>query len=458
MTITRFAPSPTGFLHIGGARTALFNWLYAKHTNGRFLLRIEDTDRARSTSEATQAILDSMQWLGLKWDGEEIYQFSRAERHREVVTQLLAQGHAYRCYCTQEELQTMRAEAEARKETFKYDRRWRDITDSQDRPHTIRIKAPLNGSITIEDKVQGSINVSAEELDDFVLLRADGTPTYMLAVVVDDYDMGVTHIIRGDDHLNNAFRQSVIYSALGWNIPNFAHIPLIHGQDGAKLSKRHGALGVDAYCKMGFLPEAIRNYLLRLGWSHGDDEIISTEQAIEWFDFSGLGKSSSRFDIAKLEYLNAHYIKEADDNRLVELTVPFIRSLAPSISHIKENILLRAMPGLKPRAKTLIELAEASLFYLTHPEPDEKAKETLNADNLILLRDFLSALEATTAWNHETLQQSAKAFAEAKGLKLGKLMAPIRASITGRTASPSMFEAMEILGKEESLARIRQYV
>lgn len=453
--ITRFAPSPTGFLHIGGARTALFNWLYARHTGGKFLLRIEDTDRERSTPEATAAILDGLKWLGLEWDGEETYQFARANRHAEVANALVEQGAAYYCYCSPEELQAMREAGTG------YDRRWRD-RDPKDAPAgvkpVVRIKAPLEGSLAIDDHVQGRVEVKAEQLDDFILLRSDGTPTYMLAVVVDDHDMGVTHIIRGDDHLNNAFRQMTIYRAMGWNVPEFAHIPLIHGADGAKLSKRHGALGVEAYRDMGYLPEALCNYLMRLGWAHGDEEIIPQDRAIEIFTLEGIGRSPSRFDFTKLEHLNGHYIREANDNRLAALLQPKIEeTLGKPLSPAQHALLVKALPGLKQRVKNINELAENSLFYF-QPRPvplNEKAEQALNEGARALLAALLPVLEADAAWTHDGLQETCKAYGEKHALKLGAVMGPIRAAVTGSTTSPSMFEVMELLGKEETLARIR---
>lgn len=462
--VTRFAPSPTGFLHIGGARTALFNWLFAKHHGGRFLLRIEDTDRARSTEEAVAAIYDGLQWLGLDWDDEPVMQFSRASRHREVAEQLLAQGAAYKCFATQEELDSLRAQATAEGKPFRYDGRWRDRDASEapaGAPYVIRIKAPHEGEITIQDHVQGEVKVACAELDDMVLLRSDGTPTYMLAVVVDDHDMGVTHIIRGDDHLTNAFRQMLIYRAMGWSVPEFAHIPLIHGPDGAKLSKRHGALGAEAYRAMGYLPEAMRNYLLRLGWSHGDEEIISTGQAIEWFDLPAVGRAPSRFDMAKLNHLNGHYIRERDDASLAALAAPFVEEkLGRPLAEGERTLLHKAMPGLKPRASTLVELAENALFYFAgRPIAlNEKAAALLNEQGKAVLTQALPALDSVAGWTHDSLLEAANAIASTQGLKLGALMNPIRAAITGTTASPSMFEVMELLGKEESLARLRDAV
>lgn len=459
--ITRFAPSPTGYLHIGGARTALFNWLYARHTGGTFLLRIEDTDKERSTPQATQAIIDGMQWLGLHHDGEIVYQSQCAPRHAEVAHELLANDKAYKCYCTPQELETMREQAKTQGRPVAYDRRWRDRPASDapaDTPFVVRIKAPLEGEVVIDDAVQGTVRVAAEQLDDFIILRSDGSPTYMHAVVVDDHDMGITHVIRGDDHLNNAFRQWVIYDAMGWDIPVFAHIPLIHGPDGAKLSKRHGALGVEAYRDMGYLPEAIRNYLLRLGWSHGDDEIISTAQAIEWFDVAAINKGASRFDFDKLANLNGHYIRACENAHLVALTVVELNKyLERPLETHELHVLERAMESLKQRAKTIVELSESSLFYFRHLHPhDDKARQQLN-DGLALLRSFTSVLEQTTDWSHDALFAVAKSHAEAATVKVGALMAPVRVAITGSTGAPSMFEVMELLGREETLKRLKSF-
>ncbi|MGK6357080.1 glutamate--tRNA ligase [Sphingomonas sp. DT-207] len=455
--VTRFAPSPTGFLHIGGARTALFNLLFARHHGGKFLLRIEDTDRARSTQPAIEAILDGMRWLGLDWDGEVTYQFARAARHAEVARQLLAAGHAYKCFATAEELEAMRAEQRASKQPLRYDGRWRDRDPSEvpeNAPFVIRLKAPREGSVTIEDRVQGPVTVNNAELDDFVLLRSDGTPTYMLAVVVDDHDMGVTHVIRGDDHLNNAFRQLPIYRAMGWPEPVYAHIPLIHGADGAKLSKRHGALGVDAYRdELGILPEALSNYLLRLGWGHGDDEIISREQAIEWFELEGVGKSPSRFDLKKLQNLNGHYIRIADDDRLADLVAA---RLGFGINESQRELLRRSMAFLKPRAANLLELADGATFlFRTRPlELDEGAAALLEGDARALLAQIHAALDASGSWDTETLEAAVRTVADNAGVKLGAVAQPLRAALTGRRTSPGIFDVLALLGREESLGRI----
>lgn len=463
--VTRFAPSPTGFLHIGGARTALFNWFFAKHherhgDGGTFLLRIEDTDRARSTDAAVSAILDGLSWLGLDWDGEAISQFQRRDRHVEVVDDLLAKGMAYKCYCTPEELAAMREKAKAEGAKRMYDGTWRD-RDPSEAPAgvepAIRLKAPLDGVTVIEDKVQGRVEIANEQLDDMVLLRGDGTPTYMLAVVVDDYDMGVTHVIRGDDHLVNAFRQVQLFRAMDWPVPEFAHIPLIHGPDGAKLSKRHGALGVDAYRDMGYLPEALRNYLLRLGWSHGDEEIISTDQAIDWFGLESIGRSASRFDFAKLESLNGHYIRQADDGVLAELVLQHLSADANvSLAEEAASRVKMGMPGLKERAKNILELSENAKFYaISRPlQMSEKASRILDEDALSALATFRDDLSASDDWDEEHLHSLAKAHAEAKSIKMGAIAQPLRAALTGSNVSPGIFEVMAVLGRGESLARI----
>jgi len=451
--VTRFAPSPTGYLHIGGARTALFNWLYARHCGGKFLLRIEDTDRARSTNEAITAILDGMRWLGLDWDGHEYYQSQFWSRHAEIAHRLLERGAAYRCYMTQEELAEQREKAKAERKPFRISSPWREITEEQDRPYVIRLKAPREGETVIEDQVQGRVAVQNAEIDDFILLRSDGSPTYMLAVVVDDHDMGVTHVIRGDDHLNNAFRQLAIIRAMGWPEPTYAHVPLIHGPDGAKLSKRHGAMGVDAYRdELGLLPEAVGNYLLRLGWGHGDDEIISREQAIEWFDLPQVGKSPSRFDFKKLENLNGHYIREADDHRLADLVAPRLAISAAG----EKALLLRAMPELKARAHTLLELAEGARFLFTKRpiEVDETATALLTSEAREMLHRTHEQLAAIAEWDAASVEAAIREVAEGTGVKLGKLAQPLRAALTGRTTSPGIFDVLVLLGRDESLARI----
>src|SRR6478672_6461791 len=451
--VTRFAPSPTGYLHIGGARTALFNWLFARHHGGKFLLRIEDTDKARSTKDAIDAILDGMRWLGLDWDGHEYYQSQFWARHAEIAHRLLENGAAYRCYMTQEELAEQREAAQRERRPFRINSQWRDVTDEQgDRPFVIRLKAPREGETVIDDRVQGRVTVQNAELDDFILLRSDGTPTYMLAVVVDDHDMGVTHVIRGDDHLNNAFRQLAIIRAMGWPEPTYAHVPLIHGPDGAKLSKRHGAMGVEAYRdELGLLPEAVGNYLLRLGWGHGDDEIISRDQAIEWFDLPQVGKSPSRFDFKKLENLNGHYIREADDQRLAELVAPQLE-----LSDAQQTLLVRAMPELKARAHTLHELADGARFLVAERplKIDEAAGALLTDEGRQTLASAHAKLVALANWDVPALEAAIREVAEGTGVKLGKLAQPLRAALTGRTTSPGIFDVLSLLGREESLGRI----
>ena len=463
--VTRFAPSPTGFLHIGGARTALFNWLFSRHHGGRFLLRIEDTDKERSTQAAIDAIIAGQDWLELGHDGEIVFQSRRAARHAEVAHALLAAGNAYKCYASVEELAEMRERAKAEGRPIRYDGRWRDRNASDAPPDVapvIRLRAPQDGETVIDDLVQGSVTIANGQLDDMVLLRADGSPTYMLSVVVDDHDMGITHVIRGDDHLTNAFRQFHIYDLMGWVVPRFAHIPLIHGPDGAKLSKRHGALGVEAYRDMGYLPEALRNYLLRLGWGHADDEIISTAQAIEWFDLDGVGRSASRFDFAKLENLNGHYLRQADDQRLTDLVLPIVagklgRTPAPDAA----RRIYRSMPGLKERAKTLLELAEGALF-LAEERPlavDEKAKVLLdNPEAREILGHAYSGLKSVSDWTAESLDLMLRNMSEAEGIKLGKIAQPLRAALVGRTTSPGIFDVLAVLGRDESLARIADQI
>ncbi|EFI50167.1 glutamate--tRNA ligase [Afipia sp. 1NLS2] len=464
--VTRFAPSPTGFLHIGGGRTALFNWLYARKNGGKMLLRIEDTDRERSTQAAIDAILDGLKWLGIDWDGETIYQFSRAGRHREVAELLLAEGKAYRCYATPEELTQMREAARAEGRAVRYDGRWRD-RDPAEAPAgakpVIRLKAPQSGETVIEDQVQGRVVWQNENLDDLVLLRSDGTPTYMLAVVVDDHDMGVTHVIRGDDHLINAARQKHIYDALGWDVPVMAHIPLIHGPDGSKLSKRHGALGVEAYRAMGYLPAALRNYLVRLGWSHGDQEIFSTQEMIEAFDLGSIGRSAARFDFAKLENLNGHYIRSTDDAELVKSFedvlhfIPQGPALQAKLNDTTRAQLLQAMPGLKERAKTLIELVE-SANYIFADRPltmDAKASALLTSQTRALISELRRHLAEVKEWNGATTEAAMRDYAEKNNLKLGAVAQPLRVALTGRTTSPGIFDVLAVLGREISLARLQ---
>ncbi len=458
--VTRFAPSPTGFLHIGGARTALFNRLYARRYGGKFLLRIEDTDRARSTEAAKQAILEGLQWLGLEWDGEPVYQSARAERHAAVARALLDAGGAYRCYCSPEELAAMREAARKRGGGRLYDGTWRDRDPAEapeDVAPVVRLKAPLDGETVIDDAVQGRVAVRNDQLDDMVLLRADGTPTYMLSVVVDDHDMDITHIVRGDDHLTNAFRQTQIYRALGWEAPAFAHIPLIHGPDGAKMSKRHGALGIEAYRDMGFPAEAVCNYLARLGWSHGDDEIFSMTEAAGWFDLKDIGRSPARFDLAKLTSLSAHYIREMADTRLAGLIEPPLAArLGAPLTALQRARLVAGLPGLKPRARTLVDLAEAALFYCRpRPlQPDAKAAKLLDGAGRERLALARAALAGIAGWSAESAETAVRAAAEAAGEKLGALAQPLRAALTGSTVSPGIFEVLDVLGKAESLGRI----
>ena len=467
--VTRFAPSPTGYLHIGGARTALFNWLFARHTKGKMLLRIEDTDRERSTEAATAAILDGLSWLGLHWEGEPISQFARAERHRDVAEELVRLGKAYYAYETPAELDAMREKARAEGRPPRYDGSWRD-RDPSEAPvgvkPVVRIKAPREGETTVRDRVQGDVKFPNKDLDDFIILRSDGVPTYMHAVVVDDHDMGVTHIIRGDDHLTNAARQQVIYDAMGWEIPVMAHIPLIHGADGAKLSKRHGALGVDAYRAMGYLPAALRNYLARLGWSHGDDEVMSLDDMIRWFEIEDVNRGAARFDFAKLEALNGIHMRRMDDAELLDIfiaTLPYLENgklIADRLDDARKAQLLAAMPGLKERAKTLVELADGAAFlFATRPLPvDEKAKALL-IGNQDVLKGLLGALKSVDGeWNAASAEAKIRTFAEEKSLKLGSVAQPLRAALTGRTTSPGVFDVLAVLGQEESLARIADQI
>jgi glutamyl-tRNA synthetase len=453
--VTRFAPSPTGYLHIGGGRTALFNYLFSKHHGGKFLLRIEDTDRARSTQEAVDAILDGLKWLGLEWDGEPVFQFARMKRHAEVAHEMVKQGKAYFCTCTHEDLEKMREEQKASGSTQGYDRRCRD------KRHTsgvVRIKAPTqDGEMLIKDSVQGEVRIPYQQLDDMVMLRSDGTPTYMLSVVVDDHDMGITHIIRGDDHLTNAFRQRMIYDAMGWEAPQFAHIPLIHGTDGAKLSKRHGAVGLDAYRDMGYLPEAMRNYLLRLGWGHGDTEIISSEEAIKLFTLEDIGQSPSRMDFSKLANVNAHYMRQCPEYELMNMVIPFIeQALGEKPNEVGIQRFKQGLHDLKERAQTLIELAHAGLFYLRRRPLmlDEAANKTLDPETKKLIKEMRQNLANLNEFTSDKIEASLKEFSTQKSLKLGKVAMPLRAAITGTTNSPSIFHVAEILGKEETLARL----
>ena len=488
--VVRFAPSPTGFLHIGGARTALFNWLFARHhqlygDGGVFRLRIEDTDRQRSTPEAVAAIIDGLSWLGLDWDGEIVHQFTRAARHAEIARQLLAAGRAYYCYCTPAELEAMRERARAEKRSVRYDGTWRDRDPKEAPPGVapvIRLKAPQDGATTVRDLVQGEVTVANAQLDDLILLRADGTPTYNLSVVVDDHDMGITHVIRGDDHLNNAFRQTQIYRALDWPVPEFAHVPLIHGQDGAKLSKRHGAIGVEQYRDLGYLPEALRNYLLRLGWSHGDDEIISTDDAIRWFDIADVGRAAARFDQAKLDSINAQYIRAADDERLLRLMSERLeRELGRQLSEEERARLLRAMPGLKPRGKTIVELAEKAKFYVgQRPSLNEDAIYLLRVDRadpraaplhdpqdsrdyrglVAAIRDALEAIPAQKWPNTDDLNVydvfggPLHRIADSRNIAFGRVMQFLGAALGGSPESPGLYIALGAFGREEVLRRL----
>lgn len=462
--ITRFPPSPTGMMHIGNARTALFNYLYARHHNGKFVIRIEDTDRARYSEEAVQVILDSLNWLGLDFDNTPESQFANKQHHIDVAHEMLASGKAYKCYCTPEELQEMRDNMKAEGRIVAYNNKWRDKDESDapaDAPYVIRIKTPLEGHTIVKDAVQGDVKVENKQLDDMIILRSDGTPTYMLAVVVDDHDMGVTHVMRGDDHLNNTFRQNVIYDLLEWEKPAYAHLPLIHGPSGGKLSKRHGSVGVGEFKQAGYLPEALCNYLLKLGWAHGDDEIISMEEAIKLFDFNGINKSAAKFDYAKLENLNAHYIGIADNQRLVDNVRPFLQENHNiTLDEDGEKILIKAMNGLKERSKTLVQLAEESEFYLTDKVTyTEKALKQLNKDSLNNIKRLLNELKVLNEYNSETIEAACRTLADkiADG-KLGKIMMPLRSALTGRDKSPSLFEAAEILGKDKVIGRLNDAI
>lgn len=459
--VTRFPPSPTGFLHIGSARTALFNWLFARRHGGKFLLRIEDTDRERSTEAAVQAIFDGLKWLELEWDNKDVvFQFSRRAMHAAVANSLLEKGLAYKCYATPQELEALRAQQKAASQPMRYDGRWRD-RDPKDAPagtpFVVRLKAPQTGTTTVKDRVRGEVTVQNTQLDDMVLLRSDGTPTYMLSVVCDDHDMGITHVIRGDDHFTNTFRQVQLYEAMGWPLPEYAHIPLIHGPDGQKMSKRHGALGVDAYRDMGYLPEAMRNYLLRLGWSHGDDEIISTAQAIEWFNLDHIVPSPARFDFTKLEAINGHYLRHADDAALVSHILPRLESLLNAkASRAQAQLLQQAMPGLKQRAKTLKDLAESAAFYV-RSRPlvlNDGAKKILNAESLKTLAAIQTVLTGLSDFSAASIESALRQLAESSGKKLGDVAQPLRAALSGSNVSPPVFEVAALLGREEALGRI----
>ncbi len=464
--VVRFAPSPTGFLHIGGARTALFNWLYARHMGGKFLLRIEDTDRERSTQQAIDAIFQSLEWLGLTWDAEPVFQFARAPRHAEVAHQLVKEGKAYYCYCSAEELETMRQEAAAKGLPPRYNGFWRDRDPSlapKGVKPVVRFRAPQSGTTVLDDCVQGRVEIPNEQLDDMILLRADGTPTYMLSVVVDDHDMGITHVIRGDDHLTNMFRQYHLYKACGWETPTFAHIPLIHGPDRAKLSKRHGALGAEQYQAMGFLPEAMLNYLMRLGWAHGDDEVISMKQATEWFDIHDVGRSPARFDMAKLTHLNALYLRQADPERLLKDIEPYLKQQATEEEWgVGRLRILKGMRGLQERAKTLVELREHALFYVKRPEfsadnADQAGTAVFRSEALMSLKELMNLIEKTPFIEPGSLEGTLRDFCRQTSKKLGAFLAPARLALTGATVSPSLFEVMILLGRTETLERLALY-
>jgi len=453
--VTRFAPSPTGYLHIGGARTALFNWLYARHCGGRFLLRIEDTDRERSTQPAVDVILQGLNWLGLNADEQPVFQHTRAERHKQVVDELIAKGGAYRCWMTQDETAAAREKAHAAGHALRSPWRDRDGGDLA-QPHVIRFRGPKDGETVIEDLVQGRVAFKNRDLDDLILLRSDGAPTYNLAVVVDDHDMGVTHVIRGDDHLNNAARQTLIYQALGWDVPRFAHIPLIHGPDGAKLSKRHGAQAVGELEDMGYLPEALRNYLARLGWSHGDDEIFSDAQAIEWFDIADANKGAARLDWDKLNHVNAHYIRQADDARLAGLVARVLVQRGQPITEAQQAQLAAGVGLFKDRAKTIVELADQAAFLFRHrPLPlDDKTRALLSPETVDRLARLQAQLAACNDWSAEALDALLKAFAEAEGVGFGKIGPPLRGALTAGSPSPDLGKTLAALGRDESLARL----
>ena len=458
--VTRFAPSPTGFLHIGGARTALFNWLFARHSGGKFLLRIEDTDRARSTPEATEAIFKGLKWLGLDWDGDAYSQFEGADRHAAVAREMLANGTAFKCFSTQDEIEAFREDARAEGRSTLFRSPWRDVPESDhpDAPYAIRVKAPRDGETLIRDVVQGDVTIRNDQLDDMIVLRSDGTPVYMLAVVVDDHDMGVTHVIRGDDHLNNAARQMLVYNAMGWDVPVWAHIPLIHGEDGKKLSKRHGALGVEEWAAEGYPAAGMRNYLARLGWGHGDDEFFTTEQAIQWFDLSGIKKSPARFDTKKLANLSGQHIAATQDAAIVTGIQEYLTLSGHNpLTDSQVSDLERAMYALKDRAKTYPELLEKAHFILTSRpiQQDEKSSKALDTVHKGILRELTPHLQ-NASWNRETLESTVQSLAEAHDTKLGKLAGPLRAALAGRAVSPSVFDMMLVLGREETVQRLEE--
>ena len=460
--VTRFAPSPTGHLHIGGVRTALFNWLYAKSNNGKFKLRIEDTDLKRSTEDAKKTIINGLKWLNLNWDDEIVYQSKRLSRHTEIGIKLLESGHAYKCYSTPEELKAMREEAIKNKLPPKYNGYWRErdlkLAPSGVKP-VIRIKSPIKGKTILKDLIQGTIEVSNSELDDFIIIRSDGTPTYMLSVVVDDYDMKISHIIRGHDHLTNTLRQQHVYNALGWKIPIHAHIPLIHGSDGSKLSKRHGALGIEAYNEQGFLVNTMFNYLLRLGWSHGDEEIISIENAIKWFNIESIGKSPAKFDIERLNSLNSHYINVMGDSEVIKIITDSYAKKGEIIQKDKLHILKNGIKGLKSRARTTVELTNMSSFYIeeTPISLDEKSKKILTDQNCILIKEYVIYLELIKNWNEKSIEENIKSFCNDKKINLGKLAQPVRAALTGKSVSPGLYEVILALGKVETINRINVF-
>ncbi|MEG9861101.1 MAG: glutamate--tRNA ligase [Parvularculales bacterium] len=462
--ITRFAPSPSGYLHIGGARTALFNWLYARHYRGKFLLRIEDTDRDRSTDEAVSAILDGLRWLELDWDEEPVFQYSRRERHTQIANGLLESGEAYHCYCTPETLTEMREKAKREGKPIRYDGRCRNLektpSTSTDIKPVLRIRMPQAGKTTLQDLVQGTVTVPAAALDDFILLRSDGSPTYMLSVVVDDHDMAVSHVIRGDDHLTNALRQLRLYKALNWITPTFAHIPLIHGVDGAKLSKRHGALGLESYCKQGYLPETLRNYLNRLGWSHGNDEIFSTDQAIEWFTLDKVGRSPARFDKNKLKNLNGHYIRIGDDTLLMRVLTPLLQERYEVFSSDREEQVRSLLPALKERTSTVVELADGVAFLFAERPLvlDAKADTLINEGTKPHLQDIAERLSTLQDWTPEALNKTIRDYAETHDIGLGKIAQPLRAALTGSSISPGIFDVLRALGKSETLARLQDQI
>ena len=455
--VTRIAPSPTGYMHIGTARTALFNWLYARGRGGKFLLRIEDTDKARSTPEATAAILRGMEWLGLDYDGDAVSQADRADRHVEIANEMLANGSAYKCFSTQEEIEAFREAARSAGKSTLFRSPWRDADEGEhpDAPFVIRVKAPREGDTVIRDEVQGDVKIRNDQLDDMIVLRSDGTPVYMLAVVVDDHDMGVTHVIRGDDHLNNAARQMLVYNAMDWDVPVWAHIPLIHGEDGKKLSKRHGALGVEEWQAQGYPAAAMRNYLARLGWSHGDDEFFTTEQALDWFDLKGIKKSPARLDAKKLANLSGQHIAAMNNSDTIEGFQDYLNATDQSLSPEQMSAVSDALDTVKDRAKTFADILDKSHFLITNRpiELDEKSQNALDPVSRGILSELTPHLQ-NASWDRDTLEGIVQSLAEAHETKLGKLAAPLRAALSGRAVSPSVFDMMLLLGREETLARL----